>query len=369
MLPIRSTKIGRNELCPCGSKKKYKFCHGGVNAVPPLKPGQLDSQLRQLTHKAACLAPESLHSNCKGKVISSHTVSRSGSLGEIAKGSHVYSYKLSVHKIHELHGKIEPQLVGWKEASTFPGFCAHHDKDLFSPLEDQKFLGNQHQCFLLGYRSIAWEWYAKQRAAHHNQLRAALAASKEPDLQAMMADFNYMTELGLRDIDSHKTTYDEVLASERWFDCHGLLVEFDQLFPIQCSAAWSPTEDIHGTEIQELGLSPRTPETATITSFAADGKSYFLLSWLSDSAAVASNLADSIVSISKANLPAAIAALLLLTSENCHLSPTWYDALTKSGKNWVNFLAHPLDLGKPSPANAGGIDHIGGIGVTSLSRF
>ena len=26
--PIKSRKIGRNELCPCGSGKKYKNCHG-----------------------------------------------------------------------------------------------------------------------------------------------------------------------------------------------------------------------------------------------------------------------------------------------------------------------------------------------------
>ncbi len=26
--PIRKTKIGRNQLCPCGSGKKYKYCHG-----------------------------------------------------------------------------------------------------------------------------------------------------------------------------------------------------------------------------------------------------------------------------------------------------------------------------------------------------
>ena len=27
--PIRNPdKVGRNELCPCGSGKKYKLCHG-----------------------------------------------------------------------------------------------------------------------------------------------------------------------------------------------------------------------------------------------------------------------------------------------------------------------------------------------------
>ena len=31
---IRNTsdrKIGRNEKCPCGSEKKYKKCHGGLD--------------------------------------------------------------------------------------------------------------------------------------------------------------------------------------------------------------------------------------------------------------------------------------------------------------------------------------------------
>ncbi|MGX7030036.1 SEC-C metal-binding domain-containing protein [Vagococcus zengguangii] len=26
--PVTSKKIGRNDLCPCGSGKKYKNCHG-----------------------------------------------------------------------------------------------------------------------------------------------------------------------------------------------------------------------------------------------------------------------------------------------------------------------------------------------------
>jgi preprotein translocase subunit SecA len=30
----RAPKIGRNEMCPCGSGKKYKDCHGGTGAAP-----------------------------------------------------------------------------------------------------------------------------------------------------------------------------------------------------------------------------------------------------------------------------------------------------------------------------------------------
>jgi preprotein translocase subunit SecA len=25
-------KVGRNDLCPCGSKKKFKHCHGRIEA-------------------------------------------------------------------------------------------------------------------------------------------------------------------------------------------------------------------------------------------------------------------------------------------------------------------------------------------------
>jgi uncharacterized protein YecA (UPF0149 family) len=26
--PVVKDRIGRNDACPCGSGKKYKFCHG-----------------------------------------------------------------------------------------------------------------------------------------------------------------------------------------------------------------------------------------------------------------------------------------------------------------------------------------------------
>lgn len=35
--PIRSTKVGRNELCPCNSGKKYKKCCGQGDKVVPIR--------------------------------------------------------------------------------------------------------------------------------------------------------------------------------------------------------------------------------------------------------------------------------------------------------------------------------------------
>ncbi len=36
----RAKKIGRNDMCPCGSGKKYKFCHG-MKGAEPLDPKYL----------------------------------------------------------------------------------------------------------------------------------------------------------------------------------------------------------------------------------------------------------------------------------------------------------------------------------------
>ncbi len=369
MIPIRKKKIGRNELCPCGSNKKYKHCHGGSNAVPTPNPGQLDAQLRKLVPNKTCLAPDTLHEKCQGRIIASHTVSRSGSLGEIAKDGCVYSYATSIQQLNEMGGRLQPKLTGWKAASTFPGFCSHHDKKLFAPLEDKPFMGSQQQCFLLSYRSNAWEYYAKLRADHHSRFRVALAASKNPAAQAIVAMFNRQNELGLRDTEVRKKNFDDALTNHNWSVLQGLLIEFDRIFPIQCSAAWSPTIDVFGKTIQVLDHTLRTPEGATIVSFSANGKSYFLLSWLSDNVAVASKVADSIAKIPKSDVAGVIAALLLLTSENCHLSPNWYDALSKPEKDFVNDLAHPVPPTGVTPVTAGANIRIGCIGITSILRF
>lgn len=362
----KSKEPGRNDPCPCGSNKKYKKCHGGIDVVPIAHPSQLDMQLRNHDPRKICLASSGLLKDCKGQVIASHTVSRSGSLGAIARKSHVYSYVPSIKALDDAGGRLVPKLVGWRTASTFPGFCAHHDKQLFAALEDVTFTGSQQQCFLLSYRAIAWEYFTKLRVVNRGPLHAAMVARMPEPLKALMAEQSHANDLGFKDITQHKTTYDAVLEQEKWSDCHGLLIEFNGNFPIQCSAAWAPLEDIYGNKIQTLDLSPRVPQTATLLSFAADGKSYFLLSWLDYSAEVTEQLARSINELPPTDVPGAVAALLLLTSENCHISPDWYDGLSDKGKDWVHDLWHPAVGPKPSAVGAAGSVYMQGLSVASI---
>lgn len=54
------------------------------------------------------------------------------------------------------------RLIGVRQASTFTGFCCHHDTELFRPLETRPFITSKEQLFLLAYRAISKEVYAKR---------------------------------------------------------------------------------------------------------------------------------------------------------------------------------------------------------------
>jgi len=46
-----SVQVRPNDICPCGSEKKYKKCHGRLG-MPPLTPRQLqDWQMKQQRNK------------------------------------------------------------------------------------------------------------------------------------------------------------------------------------------------------------------------------------------------------------------------------------------------------------------------------
>ena len=339
--------------------------------MPEPKAGALDAQARKLNAKPACLSPTDFHLDCKGSIIDSHTVSRSGSLGAIVRDGHVYSYAVNIQSLEQTGGRVLPKLVGWRVASTFPGFCKHHDKQLFAPLEDQPFTGTAEQCFLLGYRAVSRELYTKQNSFNQIKLRSALA-SHNPGLKMMIDDLNHGVELGLRDSLAHKERYDRVLATRDWQSCRALVVEFNEVFPIQCATGLFPEQDIHGNRIQDLGPTATRPSAITIASFAADGKSFVVLSWLADSDAASRQLVDSIAACAVSEMPGAIAALLLQASENCHFAPDWYDSLSEDGKKWIETQAMegilPLVI-TPPPARAGGAQYLGTISVSRTTRL
>ncbi|HSH98415.1 MAG TPA: SEC-C metal-binding domain-containing protein [Methyloradius sp.] len=115
-------KLGRNDPCWCGSGAKYKKCHLDRESEPPHDPWKVAAEVAKEFSSEMCLVPEEMKHNCSGKIIKAHTVPRSGSLAKIAQAGHVYTFVPSLPNFIKNKGKLLPQLVGIKNASTFTGF-------------------------------------------------------------------------------------------------------------------------------------------------------------------------------------------------------------------------------------------------------
>ena len=185
-LPIG--KLGRNEKCWCGSGRKYKHCHLNRESQTPLPRSEVIKRFRRALSKKMCLAPDSWKNECVGQIVQAHTVSKSGSLRRIARKGHVYSLKPILGSPNRSIGQslFTPRLQGINSASTFSGFCTRHDDLIFTPIEKRAFTGTPEQCFLLGYRAVAGELYAKRAALENLDLFQDLDRGRPVEEQVLL---------------------------------------------------------------------------------------------------------------------------------------------------------------------------------------
>ena len=113
-----------------------------------------------------CLTPGQWRAHCSRTVAKAHTVPQS-SLKEIAEGGHVRWFVPSIKGLKEHGTAFRPVRRGVGVASTFTGFCARHDDQIFSPLEKFPLEGSPEQCFLVGYRALARELHIKSAVVRH----------------------------------------------------------------------------------------------------------------------------------------------------------------------------------------------------------
>jgi hypothetical protein len=204
-------------------------------------------------------------------------------------------------------------------------------------------------------------------SAKQNDLRAAFAG-RSAVANSAIAAFNKGNSLALRDLRRHKNRYDKVLIARDWTAVRGLLVEFDAVFPIQCTGGLFPDTDVNGLTVQRLDWNDATPDSINLASFAADGKSYFLVCWLADSDRSGSRFAAPFELVDKDDLVAVIATFILQRTENCHFSPDWYDALSEAGKHWCesNGMSGMFWGELPPPVLAADRSLFQNIGIASL---
>lgn len=324
----------RNQLCQCGSGLKAKKCSCSKQSeVRRASAFRIGGRVRKLHATGGCLYPNADKSTCGSRAIQSHTVRKSADLSAIARDGHVYQGKADLEALFENDGRIAPALIGVNRASTFLGFCAKHDTEIFSPLENRELGPTDEQAFLLAYRVISKELYLKTRQVE--TLDIVLNAAKGAEIaignfnREMMEYAKIGAKAAVSELSREKARFDDELLKRDFSNIHHLTFHLAQVPDIVCSGIVQPRctfDDKPLQDLADLSIEPAYT-TSSLLTLGSGQRGAAVFAWRSSNDAVVKSLLASLLKLPMAEIPSALVRFALSEFENCFLRPSWWESL------------------------------------------
>lgn len=305
----------------------------------PLPIEAVIARVRPYFKRRECLHPDA-PTSC-GKSISAHTISRSALLGRIIDPSNKVLTFLGTAAAGEL--EPNPVALGWREASTFAGFCSAHDGPLFAPIEQRPFQATPEQCFLLAYRAVCHELYQKRSASNSRPEVHKLLIEDSPPTRGLLLQqaLNAQTSgvlKGLADAIDIKSEMDEALRSANFDQWVHTIFYFSGDVSIVTAGAPTPNFDFQGNNIQTLHDIASNIQPMPIGMSVADtGFAVVFSGRRTDPAPVA--FANQLRSFPPNEVPHIIAQFMLAYLENTFFSRSWWDSRRMYVRSQVRQIA------------------------------
>lgn len=297
-----------------------------------------------------CWHPEASKETCGKKIVQAHSLQRSSVLrGIVDDTNHVLTF---CPPRHDHYGNPVPTEMGWKEASTFKGFCDSHDRELFAPIETRPFEATNQQCFLLAYRAACHELHQKMAMWEHApSLQGMMDRGSAPaDQQAIQANYRQMlgaTGWALIRQQRFKAQMDESLRSEHFGDWQFAVLNFSGPLEVVSTGVVEPNVDFAGAVIQEDIL--QESQSVAYATVLRDGGVSVALAWRKDHAAPL-QFWRSLLTYSSNELPQVLTQFMFAYVENTFFSRRWWEKRRMFIKEHITHLAltrHPY-MDRPS---------------------
>ncbi|MBO9441689.1 SEC-C domain-containing protein [Phaeobacter italicus] len=355
---MNSAKLGRNEKCWCGSGKKYKNCHLGRENEEADNIWDSVGQLTKAFSQKECMSPDCLKMDCEGAIISAHTVPRGSSLKKIATNSHVLGLKPDMADLQKTNGKIRFKKLGVRQASTFNGFCAKHDREFFSCVENEDFVARPDQCLAVCFRAVSRELYAKRASSVVDDILVGADKGKSQEEQIMMnmlrRNFGAGTQSAIRELEHAHKLIGDAFATGQTHKVRSYVLLFAETLPMMFSGGFSPSKDITGVQLQDLSNLGKDAEQLFLSAFGTESGSAMVCSWIERKYAIGKTIAEQVCKLPVDQQANWIAETAFLRMENIFLSPRWYsaiddkvkkriDRLVMSGVNPFNIIDHLME--------------------------
>ncbi|AZT83662.1 hypothetical protein EHN06_08985 [Marinobacter sp. NP-4(2019)] len=328
--------MGRNELCWCGSGKKWKKCHRDRHLQQEVPVGKLMKEMYQNQKQGTCLHPEASKESCSSKLIKAHTIQRASGLSAISEKGHVISPKKGFENIFKNNGQITPVPIGIGNASTFMGFCSYHDNALFEPIESTTFTLNHQAAFLLAFRALSYEYLTKMNSIKTIEIQRNFDKGKDFQAQAYIQNYLHThragIERGMKELEVWKTKYDKMFLDENFESMPHYAVEFDGILPFVCSGGFYPEIDFEGNTLQRISRGNFEFEHVCVNVSVVGERSFLAFGWHGANDGPARQFVKSFRSLK--NTEKANASLILAVEqlENTYFNPTWWDMLSSRNR-------------------------------------
>lgn len=336
---MAQAKPGRNDPCHCGSGIKYKSCHLDRDKGPAVSQWDVERELQKSFSRRVCMHPDASPTSCRGGVINAHTVRRAADLSRIARDGHVYGIVADLKSLSRDSGKLKPRLVGVNRASTFGGFCALHDRELFAPLETEEFAGSPKQLHRLHYRAIALELYKKGSLKNAFPFMRQSIQGLSPRYQASERQYFDSFEAGvdgaLKEMSALKLKLDAGLKAEDYGPMRGFIFDLDQTPDILCAGGTQPDIDFQGNALQDLSRPESPAKLITFSLLAVPGGGRAVFAWHEKDRQPAERLLRSLLALPRQDIPHALVRYAFECLENLYLRPEWWEALRPSDQEII----------------------------------
>jgi hypothetical protein len=345
--PIRGrAKLGRNDPCWYASGKKYKRCHLGRERAQPFLAHEASKVTIRRLKQGFCLHPNASPSTCTPSIINAHSIQKHGGLNCIAHKGHVYSFFTGYGKPKQR--LFDPKLIGIQEASTFRGFCQHHDHETFAPIERCAFEANPYHVFLVGYRALCHTLYMKRvgvdllSSYFPEHIDGGLPRAEQEVRQRYLADMKRALLSGWQTLAHYKNLYDAALQARDFSQVSYYVIFLTKTPEFLGSSALLPMCDFSGRVIQDGTPGKGLYDHITSSLITTESGGAVVLSWLGKSGA-AKQLIRSLNVLSDSDLPHAIVRFTFEQVENLFVSPPWWDSLSEEAQQLLGWRQVPAD--------------------------
>ncbi len=346
-------KIGRNDICWCGSGVKYKRCHLSADESPSGVADYDEHSRRQDAQRAKefftssrtrlmCLCPPSMTKDCSTQIVRSHTVQRRRALSLIGENGKVLTMIPGNHAFFADNADPEePHEIYIRNASTMPTFCARHDQEIFRPIEADEIEPTFQQAFLFHYRAECRELYAK--LSHGEAIRFAdtvgpKVAAPMFALRQMESSMNQLSvAVGLSDIRRSKTALDRMLVQQNYAVRFAWLL-FAQQPQFVASGSAFPEIDFSGRPLQDLSDMRVPARSVSVTCIPCRAGTGILFAWTDADDDIASKLIESLLAIPDEYKADAAARYIFAHLENTYLRPSWWRSLDPQDRKTIRAL-------------------------------